>query len=234
MVARRRLVPIVLAITAVGLVLAAISPNIGLLIGVCVLVGLGSVAAQMLVPLAASLADESNRGAVVGKVMSGLLIGILLARTLAGLVADVAGWRIGVLRSRRPGSWRWRSCCRSTPARRDPSKDALLSGTVALGGRVVPRRADAPPAGPVRRTGLRRVQRLLDDGRLRARRSALSLQRDGHRAIRPRRRCGRDLCQRGRAGSPTAASWRTSRVRAQCCCSSVSACSTSGATRSGR
>jgi predicted MFS family arabinose efflux permease len=93
MVARRRLVPIVLGITAVGLVLAAISPNIALLIAVCVLVGLGSVAAQMLVPLAAELAAEANRGAVVGKVMSGLLIGILLARTLAGLVADVAGWR---------------------------------------------------------------------------------------------------------------------------------------------
>jgi predicted MFS family arabinose efflux permease len=93
MVARRRLVPAVLAITAVGLVLAGIAPNIEILIAVCVLVGLGSVAAQMLVPLAAELAGGANRGAVVGKVMSGLLIGILLARTLAGLVADVAGWR---------------------------------------------------------------------------------------------------------------------------------------------
>jgi len=93
MVSRRRLVPAVLGITAVGLVLAAISPNIGTLIAVLVIVGLGSVAAQMLIPLAAELANEANRGTVVGKVMSGLLIGILLARTLAGLVADVAGWR---------------------------------------------------------------------------------------------------------------------------------------------
>jgi predicted MFS family arabinose efflux permease len=90
---RRRLVPAVLAITALGLVLAAISPNIWVLIAVLVIVGLGSVAAQMLIPLAAELAGEGNRGAVVGKVMSGLLIGILLARTLSGLVADVAGWR---------------------------------------------------------------------------------------------------------------------------------------------
>jgi predicted MFS family arabinose efflux permease len=74
-------------------VLAAISPNIWVLIAVLVIVGLGSVAAQMLIPLAAELAGEGNRGAVVGKVMSGLLIGILLARTLSGLVADVAGWR---------------------------------------------------------------------------------------------------------------------------------------------
>jgi predicted MFS family arabinose efflux permease len=91
--ARRRLVPAVLAITAVGLVLAALSPNISVLIAVLVLVGLGSVAAQMLIPLAAELAGEGRRGAALGKVMSGLLIGILLARTLAGLVADVAGWR---------------------------------------------------------------------------------------------------------------------------------------------
>jgi predicted MFS family arabinose efflux permease len=92
-VPRRRLVPAVLAITALGLVLAAISPNIWTLIAVLVVVGLGSVAAQMLIPLAAELAGDGSRGAVVGKVMSGLLIGILLARTLAGIVADVAGWR---------------------------------------------------------------------------------------------------------------------------------------------
>ena len=92
-IARKRLVPAVLCVTALGLVLAAISPSIGMLIGVCVLVGVGSVVAQMLVPLAASLADDSTRGAVVGKVMSGLLLGILLARTLAGVVASWTGWR---------------------------------------------------------------------------------------------------------------------------------------------
>lgn len=93
MIARKRLVPIVLLVTATGLLLAAIAPNIDVLIGVCVVIGLGSVAAQMLVPLAASLADDATRGEVVGKVMSGLLLGILLARTLAGVVAGAAGWR---------------------------------------------------------------------------------------------------------------------------------------------
>jgi predicted MFS family arabinose efflux permease len=93
MIPRRRLVPIVLGITASGLILAGLSPNVGLLIGISVIVGLGSVAAQMLVPLAASLADDANRGAVVGKVMSGLLLGILLARTLAGVIAGIGGWR---------------------------------------------------------------------------------------------------------------------------------------------
>ena len=49
--------------------------------------------AQLLVPFAATLSPEAERGRVVGTVMSGLLLGILLARTFSGLVADVAGWR---------------------------------------------------------------------------------------------------------------------------------------------
>jgi len=47
----------------------------------------------VLVPLAASLAREHERGRVTGSVMSGLLLGILLARTMSGLVAGAAGWR---------------------------------------------------------------------------------------------------------------------------------------------
>jgi predicted MFS family arabinose efflux permease len=57
------------------------------------LVALTSVMAQILVPFAASLTPSDRRGQVVGTVMSGLLIGILMARTVAGLVAQVAGWR---------------------------------------------------------------------------------------------------------------------------------------------
>ena len=56
-------------------------------------IGLTSVMAQLLVPFAATLAPEAERGRVVGNVMSGLILGILLARTFSGLVAQVAGWR---------------------------------------------------------------------------------------------------------------------------------------------
>jgi predicted MFS family arabinose efflux permease len=49
--------------------------------------------AQVLVPFAATLTPQARRGQVVGTVMSGLLVGILMARTVAGLVAQVAGWR---------------------------------------------------------------------------------------------------------------------------------------------
>src|SRR5664279_1993108 len=90
---RRRLLPIVLLVTAVGAAVAAAAPSIGVLVAVALVVGAGSTVAQMLVPMAASLADEEHRGQVVGMVMSGLLLGILLARTVSGIVAQVAGWR---------------------------------------------------------------------------------------------------------------------------------------------
>jgi len=50
------------------------------------------VAAQILVPFAAHLSREETRGQAVGKVVSGLLLGIMLARPAASLVADHAGW----------------------------------------------------------------------------------------------------------------------------------------------
>lgn len=57
------------------------------------LVGATSTAAQMLVPLAATLTPPERRGRVVGRVMSGLLTGILLARPAASFLADYIGWR---------------------------------------------------------------------------------------------------------------------------------------------
>ncbi|OBR65049.1 hypothetical protein A7K91_05670 [Paenibacillus oryzae] len=72
---------------------AAWSPNATMFLASSLLIGLGSVVAQVLVPFAAYLAPEDQRGRVVGKVMSGLLLGIMLARPVASLVADEWGWR---------------------------------------------------------------------------------------------------------------------------------------------
>ncbi|HEY7915336.1 MAG TPA: MFS transporter [Acidimicrobiales bacterium] len=90
---RRRLVPGILLVAAAALFAASVAPDITVLIVAVTIAGLCSVAAQILVPFAASLADDRERGRVVGAVMSGLLLGILLARTFSGLIAQAAGWR---------------------------------------------------------------------------------------------------------------------------------------------
>jgi predicted MFS family arabinose efflux permease len=90
---RRRLITVLAAITAVGLATAAFSPSVGVFMSAVALVGFTSVMAQILVPFAATLADPAHRGRVVGTIMSGLMLGILLARTASGLIAQVAGWR---------------------------------------------------------------------------------------------------------------------------------------------
>ncbi len=93
LVARRRLIPGVLAAMAVALVGAAAAPSLGVLAVALVLVGVGAVAAQLLVALTAGLADDGQRGRAVGTVMAGLLLGILLARTVSGAVASLLDWR---------------------------------------------------------------------------------------------------------------------------------------------
>ncbi|QMU80460.1 MFS transporter [Streptacidiphilus sp. PB12-B1b] len=82
-----------LLVTAAALLGAGLSPDFGVFLALSVLVGMTSVVAQILVPFAAHLAPEQQRGRVVGTVMAGLLLGILLARTVSSLVAAAWGWR---------------------------------------------------------------------------------------------------------------------------------------------
>ncbi len=90
---RKKLIVSIMYLTVAALVAAAFSPTIHLFIAASLIIGVTSVVAQILVPFAATLARDHERGKVVGQVMSGLLIGILLARTLAGIVSELAGWR---------------------------------------------------------------------------------------------------------------------------------------------
>jgi predicted MFS family arabinose efflux permease len=91
---RRKLVSLLLVLDACALAGAAAAPSMGVLAAALALVGVTSVAAQILVPFASALAAEDERGRVVGRVMSGLLLGILLARTVSGVVAELGGWRL--------------------------------------------------------------------------------------------------------------------------------------------
>lgn len=78
----------VLALACVGL-----SATGAMLLASMAVVGLLAVVTQALVAYAASLARPAERGQVVGAVTSGIVIGILLARTVAGVLTDLSGWR---------------------------------------------------------------------------------------------------------------------------------------------
>ncbi|WKU43068.1 MFS transporter [Streptomyces sp. VNUA116] len=90
---RRGLATGLCAATAAFLLVTASAPNAAVLLTGIALTGLTSVAAQVVVPYAATLASPEKRGRTVGTVMTGLLLGILLARTAAGLLSGLGGWR---------------------------------------------------------------------------------------------------------------------------------------------
>lgn len=93
MLERRRLIVVQFLVLALALVVMASAPGLVVLAVASVLVGAAATVAQHIVPFAAILSAPEKRGAAIGSVMSGLFTGILLSRTLAGLVSSVAGWR---------------------------------------------------------------------------------------------------------------------------------------------
>lgn len=112
---RRSLLVGCTALTAVFLAGVGLAPGFHAVMAASLLVGITSVAAQILVPLAAHLAPDERRGRIVSTVMSGLLIGILLARFVAGFVAQVAGWRaVYILAALLMAGFSW-TCWRRLP-----------------------------------------------------------------------------------------------------------------------
>lgn len=91
---RRALIFVSTLISALTLLGMALAPNIHLAILMSLLVGLTTLTPQFIIPFAAHLASPARRGQVVGMIMSGLLLGILLGRTLAGFVGEAFGWRL--------------------------------------------------------------------------------------------------------------------------------------------
>ncbi len=90
---RRRLIVTQTLLSAAALLMIALATSsTWLLIGMT-LTGLLAVVTQVLVAYAATLAIPAQRGHVVGIITSGIVVGILLARTVAGGMADLAGWR---------------------------------------------------------------------------------------------------------------------------------------------
>lgn len=94
LIENRRLVSSILVVVVCALIAATLTHNATIFLITSMFIGLGSVATQILVPYAAHLASEEKRGQMVGNVMSGLLLGIMLARPIASFVTDLWGWQM--------------------------------------------------------------------------------------------------------------------------------------------
>ncbi|NUP46132.1 MAG: MFS transporter, partial [Catenulispora sp.] len=89
----RRLVPGLSLLTAGGLVLAGTAATLPVLVAASALIGFTTVVPQILIPMAAGLVAPERRGEVTGMLLSGLIGGILLARTFSGVLGEWFGWR---------------------------------------------------------------------------------------------------------------------------------------------
>jgi predicted MFS family arabinose efflux permease len=90
---RRTLFTVLLSIDTLAVAASAAAPGLAVLGGLALIMGVTSVVIQMLIPFAATLAAPAERTRAIGTVLSGLLTGVLLSRTFAGIVAQIAGWR---------------------------------------------------------------------------------------------------------------------------------------------
>ena len=91
---RRKLILMKSAALAVLLLLCSLTGQLTSLLMVSLLIGMVATMAQDIVPAAAILAPAGKQGKMVGTVMTGLLLGILLSRTVSGLVGALFGWRV--------------------------------------------------------------------------------------------------------------------------------------------
>ncbi|SCB38178.1 MFS transporter [Rhizobium multihospitium] len=93
LVDRRKLIIVQSLLSVAALVSVAFSSSAAMLLASMAAVGFLAVVTQALVAYAASLAHPSERGHIVGMVTSGIVLGILLARSVAGTLTDLSGWR---------------------------------------------------------------------------------------------------------------------------------------------
>ncbi|WP_110954430.1 MFS transporter [Anaerosinus massiliensis] len=93
LIENKKLILFTLGIVILALLGAFFIHNAVLFLAISFFIGLGSVATQILIPYATYLSAEENRGQVVGNVMSGLLLGIMLARPIASFITNAWGWQ---------------------------------------------------------------------------------------------------------------------------------------------
>ncbi len=90
---RRKQILVITSAAIVALLIAAFSHTFWMLEIACVLIGASSIVPQLILPMAANLCTDENRGHTIGIIMSGLLVGILASRAVSGSIGFLWGWR---------------------------------------------------------------------------------------------------------------------------------------------
>jgi len=90
---RKKQILLITCLAIGALLLAGFAHSFLLLEIACVLIGASSIIPQLILPMAANLSSDEERGATVGIIMSGLLIGILASRAVSGSIGFIWGWR---------------------------------------------------------------------------------------------------------------------------------------------
>ncbi|WP_404411542.1 MFS transporter [Companilactobacillus paralimentarius] len=90
---RYHLIQFMMILSIISLLLAFWAPNAGIFAVATALIGITSVAPQIIIPYAGYLAPVLQRGKVLGIVLSGLLTGILLSRSFSGLLGSIMPWQ---------------------------------------------------------------------------------------------------------------------------------------------
>lgn len=93
LIENRKLIVTTVVMAVAALVAAALAPHASQFFMAVFLVGISSVAVQMILPLAAHMTPDASRGRVVGSIMSGLMVGIMLARPLSSVLSELVSWR---------------------------------------------------------------------------------------------------------------------------------------------
>jgi predicted MFS family arabinose efflux permease len=97
MFSRRLLIPLMMTLSGIGLLSASVANSYEAVLIAFAVVGITTISGQFIMPLTGDLSTEENRGRNIGVVVSGIMIGILASRSIAGGLAGLLGWQ-GVFR----------------------------------------------------------------------------------------------------------------------------------------
>ena len=151
------------------------------------LVGMTASINHVIIPFAAQLAPPAQRGRAVGIVISGLLIGVLVARTFSGYLGALFGWRV-VFATASVFMLVLAILLRIVAAQKPTDRDAELAPIDRLGRSAVARTSRITRSGLHQRPDVRGVQRILDGHGLLRRRTAVLFHQPGRGAVQPDRR----------------------------------------------